>query len=137
LEFRAEGINESTTQEFIPGFVYSDNRRFRDGYTNDGNLMGNPIGRAGRGVQGWLTYWISSRNTLQCEYRLQEVSHDFIGGGRLADYSARSEFQLGHDVSVSGLLQYEQWRFPELALAKQSDLAASVQVTFYPHLQIR
>ena len=133
LDFRAEGFNVSRTKEFSPGFVYSDNRRFLGGYTNDGVLMGSWIGRAGRGGQGWLTYWLSPRNKVQLGYRLQGVSPDFIQGGRLADYSAQSEFMIGPSVSVSGLFQYEQWKFPILSTTGQSDVTASLQVTFYPH----
>ncbi len=133
LELRAEGFNESRTKEFTPGFVYSDNRRFLDGYTNDGYLMGSWIGRAGRGGQGWLTYWFSPRNKVQLGYRLQGVSNDFIQGGRSVDYSAQSEFMVGPNVAVSGLFQYEQWKFPALNPTRQSDVTASVQVTFYPH----
>ncbi len=83
MELRAEGINESMTNEFAPGFVYYDLRRYRSGYTNDGNLLANWIGRAGRGGQGWLTYSFSPRTQVQLQYRLQEVSKNFIGGGRL------------------------------------------------------
>jgi hypothetical protein len=133
LDFRAEGFNVSRTKEFGPGFVYSDDRRFLGGYTNDGVLMGSWIGRAGRGGQGWLTYWFSPRNKLQLGYRLQGVSPDFIKGGRLGDYSAQSEFMIGPSVSVSGLFQYEQWKFPVLSTTGQSDVTASLQVTFYPH----
>jgi hypothetical protein len=137
LELRAEGVHESLAEEFGPGFVYYDGRRFRDGYTNDGVLMGNPIGRAGRGGQGWLTYSISPRNRLQFGYRLQEVAHGFIGGGRLVDYSAQSEFLVGRNLSVSGSVQYEQWRFPVLDPVRQTDVTASMQVTFYPHWTVR
>jgi hypothetical protein len=137
LELRAEGVNESRTAEFSPGFVYADNDRYRSGYTNGGNLMGNPIGRAGRGAQGWLTYWLSSRNKIQFEYRLQTVSPKFVGGGRLADYSAQSEFMLGRTVSVSGFVQYEQWTFPVLSPTSRSDVTASMQITFYPRWTLR
>jgi hypothetical protein len=133
LELRAEGFNVSRTTEFSPGFVYSDNRRFLGGYTNDGVLMGSWIGRAGRGGQGWLTYWLSPRNKIQLGYRLQGVSPDFIQGGRLVDYSAQSEFMIGPNVAVSGLFQYEQWKFPVLSPTGQSDVTASLQLTFYPH----
>ena len=133
LELRAEGFNESRTKEFSPGFVYSDDRRFLGGYTNDGYLMGSWIGRAGRGGQGWLTYWLSPRNKIQLGYRLQGVSPDFIQGGRLVDYSALSEFMIKSDVALSGLFQYEQWKFPVLSPTRQSDVTASLQVTFYPH----
>jgi capsule assembly protein Wzi len=133
MELRAEGFNESRTKEFTPGFVYSDNRRFLDAYTNDGYLMGSWIGRAGRGGQGWLTYWLSPRNKVQVGYRLQGVSPSFIQGGRLVDYSAQCEFMAGPNVAVSGLFQYEQWKFPALSPTGQSDVTASLQITFYPH----
>jgi hypothetical protein len=135
LELRAEGFNESRTKEFTPGFVYADNRRFLDGYTNDRYLIGSWIGRAGRGGQGWLTYWLSPRNKVQLGYRLQEVSPDFIQGGRLVDYSAQSEFIIGPTVAVSGLFQYERWKFPVLSSTGESDVTASLQLTFYPHWQ--
>jgi hypothetical protein len=131
LELRAEGINESVTREFTPGFVYTDVRRFRDGYTNDGFLLGNWIGRAGHGGQGWLTYNFSAHDTLQLGYRLQEVSPRFIGGGRLVDYSARTVFNVGRLIDVSGLFQYEEWHFPVLTPGRQSDFISSVQITFH------
>ncbi len=137
LQLRAEGINESTTHEFVPGFVYYDQRRYLNGYTNDGNLLAGWIGRAGRGAQGWLTYSFSPRTQIQVGYRLQEVSPRFIEGGRLVDYSAQSEFMVGPNVSVSGLLQYEQWRFPVLSSSRQSDVTTSIEFKFYPRWRTR
>jgi hypothetical protein len=137
LELRAEGINESRTKEFSPGFVYSDNRRYLDGYTNHGLLMGSAFGRATRGGQGWITYSVSPRNKLQIGYRLQTVSRDLSGGGRLADYFAHGEFMLGSGFSVSGLVQYEQWAFPAIVPTRQSDATVAVQLTFYPRWHIQ
>jgi hypothetical protein len=136
LEFRAEGINESRTTEFPPGFVYSDYRRYLSGYTNDGNLLASWIGRAGRGGQGWLTYSFSPRTQLELGYRLQGVSKDLTGGGRLVDYSATGNFMLSHELAFSGFLQYEQWNFPVLAATRQSDVTASLQLTYYPKWRI-
>ena len=136
MEFRAEGINESRTTEFAPGFVYADFRRYLSGYTNGGNLLANWIGRAGRGGQGWLTYSFSPRTQLQLGYRLQTVSKDLIGGGRLVDYSASGKFMLSHSMAFSGLLQYEQWYFPVLSPTRQSNVTASVQLTYYPQWRI-
>lgn len=137
LELRAEGFNISRAEEFSPGFVYFNADRYRSGYINNGNLLGSWIGRAGRGGQGWLTYWFSPRNKLQLGYRLQTVAPNFIGGGRLADYSAKSELMIGHNVSISGLLQYEQWNFPELATTPQSNVTGSIQLTVYPTFHLR
>jgi hypothetical protein len=137
MDLRAEGLHESLTNEFAPGFVYYGLRRYRSGYTNDGQLLGSWIGRAGRGGQGWLTYWFSPRGKIQMGYRQQMVSKDFIGGGRLSDYSARGELLLGRNVGLSGFLQYEHWWFPLLAPTPQSNVAASFQVTFNPHWQLK
>jgi membrane-associated phospholipid phosphatase len=137
MELRAEGLHESLTNEFAPGYVYYGLRRYRSGYTNNGVLLGSWIGRAGRGGQGWLTYSFSPRARLQLGYRQQMVSKDFIGGGRLSDYATRGEFMLGKKVGISGLLQYEHWWFPILSATTQSDLAASFQLTFYPKWGIR
>ncbi len=132
LELRAEGLHEPLTAEFAPGFVYYGLRRFRSGYTNQGNLMGNWIGRAGRGGQGWLTYWFTPRNTFQVGYRLQEVSKDFLGGGRLADWSAKADLGLNSEIKIAGSVQYEQWKFPLIDEAKQHNVTASVQISFFP-----
>lgn len=136
MDLRLEGLKEPLTSEFSPGFVYFDARRFRDGYTNDGLIMGNWIGRAGRGGQGWLTYWFSPRTKLQLGYRHQEVSADLLGGGRLVDYSASGEGLLGNSLALSGSLQYEQWRFPEIAPDRKANITASVQLTLFPHWKI-
>jgi hypothetical protein len=137
LEFRAEGLHEPLTNEFSPGFVYYGLRRYRSGYTNDGNLMGNWIGRAGRGWQGWLTYSFSPRARLQFGYRLQEVSHEFMEGGRSADYSVDCEAGIASSLSLHGFFQYEQWRFPVLASGPQTDVTTGLQLTFHPNLRIR
>jgi len=136
LELRAEGLHEPTTTEFAPGFVYYGQRRYRDGYTNDGNILGSWIGRAGLGGQGWLTYSFSPRNKLQFSYRHQEVSSAFIGGGRLVDYSLGGDILATPNLALSGYVQYEQWRFPVISPNRHSPVVASIQLTFYPHLRV-
>jgi hypothetical protein len=134
LELRAEGINESRRLQFPPGFVYADYRRFLSGYTNENYLLGSWIGRAGRGGQGWLKYSLTARNSLQFGYRLQTVSPKFVEGGRLVDYSARGDLLLSRDIAISGLVQYEQWRFPALSAMSQSNVTASLRLTYWPKL---
>ena len=137
LELRAEGLHEPLTNEFAPGFVYYGVRRYRSGYTNEGNLMGNWLGRAGRGWQGWLTYSFSPVTRLQFGYRLQEISRQFLQGGRSQDCSLAADVAISPRVSLRGFLQYESWKFPLLASTPQSDLSASFQLSFYPNLRVR
>jgi hypothetical protein len=137
LELRAELLRTAHTPEFPPGFVYFDFRRYRSGYTNDGNLLASWIGRSGRGGEAWATYWLSPRTKLQLGYRLQMVYKDFIEGGRLTDYFVHGDYKLGNSLALSGLFQYEQWWFPILSSTKQSNQTASLELTFYPHWQFR
>jgi hypothetical protein len=132
LDLRVEFLRTAHTSEFPPGFVYFDFRRFRSGYTNDGNLLASWIGRAGRGTQAWATYWVSPRTKIQLGYRLQMDYKDFVEGGRLSDYSIRGEHALGSNLSFSGFLQYEKWWFPILSSTNESNVTASLQLTFYP-----
>jgi hypothetical protein len=136
LELRAEGLHESLASQFAPGFVYYGERRYRGGYTNDGNIMGSWIGRAGLGGQGWLTYSFTPRTKIEFGYRHQEVSRAFIGGGRLIDYSLQGEILARRNLALSGYLQYEQWRFPVISPNRVSPIVASLQLTFYPHIHV-
>ena len=134
LELRFEGVKDPFTREFLPGFVYYD-RRYRSGYTNDGNLIGSWVGRDGFGVQAQATYWLSPLSKLQWGYRYQEADRSFLAGGRLTDYSLRAETRLKSGLALSGFVQYEHWMFPLLAASRQSNITSSMQLTFYPNRQ--
>jgi len=136
LQLRAEGVREPLTSEFAPGFVYID-ARYLSGYTNQGWLMGNWVGRAGWGGQGWATYSFSTHNNLQFSYRAQRVSSKFLEGGSLNDFSIRWSQMLKGHVSVSAMAQYENWRFPLLQLGRQNNFTSSVELTYWPHFSSR
>jgi len=134
LELRAEGITTAHPDSgacCIPGNTYFD-MRYLSGYTNNGNLMANWMGRAGWGGQGWATYNFSPRTNLQVGYRNQHVDRQFNGGGSLSDVSMKSNFTFSHQLTLSTFLQYEHWNFPLLANTSQSNFTASFQVTFWP-----
>ena len=138
LDLRVEGFktNHPMGTCCFPGSVYWD-LRYNSGYTNDGNLMGTWIGRAGYGGQAWMTYSLRQRTKFQLGYRHQEVDRAFIGGGRLIDYSANADVELTRDVSLSGLVQQEQWRFPVLSSVARFNTTAQFEVQFHPHWQIQ
>jgi len=130
LELRVEGFKAEPRL----GTMYID-RRYHSGYTNDGNLIGSWIGRQALGGQAWIKYSFTARTSLQVGYRHQEVDHFLAGGGRLNDFSAAAECQLGSRVAVSGRAQYEQWNFPALRPGPESDFSTSVQLTVRPELR--
>jgi membrane-associated phospholipid phosphatase len=138
LSLRLEGMytNAPNLTHPINGFVYW-NSRYIDSYTNDGNLLASWVGRQGEGEQGCLNYYFSPRTSLNFSVRHQEVDKVFIGGGSLTDFRGGADVMLGHSVSLSGFVQYEDWHFPVLAATSKSNITTSVQVTFWPKLGVR
>ncbi len=132
LELRIEGFKAEPRL----GTRYFD-RRYRSGYTNQADLMGSWIGRQALGGQLWIKYSFTARSSLQFAYRHQEVDRYLAGGGHLNDFSLAAEGKLGARVAVSGKAQYEAWNFPVLAALKQSNLSATVRVSFVPGWRFR
>jgi len=110
------------------------NSLYRDGYTNDGNLIGNTVGREGRAIQLWSSYWISPRDTVQFVYKHSSVSPDFIpGGGEWQDYGIRSEIGLKSGFYAKAQVQYEHIsHFPILFKGVQRNFTTVLELGFYP-----
>jgi hypothetical protein len=134
LELRVEGVYTDLPigGSVSHGFFY-DNKRYLNGYTNWGNLLGSWIGRQGQGAEGWATYWFSPRNKLQLNYRHQKVSKQFIAdGGTLTDVGVNADFLIRSRLSVTGSVQYETWDFPVISSARTNDVTTSIGFTFWP-----
>jgi Capsule assembly protein Wzi len=134
LDFRLEGV--STDPPSSPArngqFDYWEGF-YHDLYTNNGNLIGDWIGREGMGIQAWSTYWFSPKNTLQFGYRHAKVDSRFIPFGETVnDGSVSFSWWTGELLQISGLLQYEKWSAPLLAPVPQSNWTSSVGLTFWP-----
>ena len=138
LDFRAEAAYTDVVAGGSVGgtFIYY-NVNYHDSHTNAGNIMGDWVGREGRGLQLASTYWLSPRNTIKVGYRNVLVSKDFLQGGSLDDVSVRASLNLRPDLDVSGFLQYERWNFPLLSVSQQHNVNASIQVTFRPKVRLR
>jgi len=134
-----EGVNTDTPL-FRGGrgqFIYFDGF-YHDLYTNKQNLMGSWIGRQAQGVQAWSKYSFNARNSLQFAYRHARVSSDFIpGGGTLNDASVQADFLAGREFGLSTRVQYEHWNYPILAAQAQTNISVSVQMTYWPHFQVK
>jgi membrane-associated phospholipid phosphatase len=131
LELRMEGFKANPRL----GTMYFD-RRYRSGYTNDGNLIGSWVGRQALGGQAWAKYSFDPRTSVQLGYRHQEVDRFLLGGGHLNDFSVAGEFMLGSRASLSGQAQYERWNFPVLRAGSQSDISESLELKFYPRWRL-
>jgi Capsule assembly protein Wzi/PAP2 superfamily len=141
LDLRLEAAYTDTPKVWIPPrvplsangqFIYWD-LYYHDLYTNNGFLIGSPVGREGHSYQAWTTYHASSLNSIQFGYRHTSEAPDFIpGGGNINDASVRVNWWVHGNINTTALLQYETWNYPLLSAKPQTNWTSSVGVTFYP-----
>ncbi len=113
-------------------FIYYDGF-YHDLYTNDGQLVGNTVGRDGKVYQAWSRYWIGARTNIEFSYRHAQVSPKFVpGGGTINDASVSADLWLHQVWSLSASVQYEQWQFPILAHGPQNNVTVSIGMSFLP-----
>ncbi len=135
LDFRVESVytDPPTARSQFGQYIYFNNF-YRDLFTNKGNLIGDWVGREGMGFQGWTTYWVSPRNSIQFAYRHAKVASDFIPGGEtLNDGTLKANWQLRSELSLSASIQYEKWWAPILAPAARTNVTSAVEIQFTPH----
>jgi hypothetical protein len=113
------------------------NANYRDGYTNNGNLVGNTVGREGKTIQAWTRYWISPHQTMDFTAKNSEVDTDFIpGGGKWQDYRVTHEASLRSGIYFKSLFQFERIEhFPVLFTGQRRNATASLEIGFAPRLR--
>jgi hypothetical protein len=111
----------------------------RQGYTNQGQIFGDWIGREAKGGQAWLTYHLSGNEWLQASYRRQKVAKDFIAipnstqyGTTLDDFGFQAVKRLGKDFEVNGSFTVEHYLAPMYLTNKQTVTTTNIQLTWYP-----
>jgi len=99
LELRVEGFKAEPRL----GTIYFD-RRYRSGYTNDGNLIGSWIGRQAQGGQAWIKYSFTARKQLATRVPApgsgqvsggRRTPERLLGRGRVQSRSANGSFGAG------------------------------------------
>ena len=110
------------------------NSTYPDGYTNNGNLIGNTVGRMGQAQQAWLTYWVRPQDNFQFIFRNSTVDKAFIpGGGAWRDYAVKSETHFRGGFYVKTEVQCERIaRFPVLFAHSEQNVTAIVEAGFMP-----
>jgi hypothetical protein len=139
LDLRMEGVYTDLPigGNVGPGYWYF-NDTWRNGYTNEGNLIGSWIGRGGQGAQAWSNYWFTPKNRIQVNFRHEKVSAQFLpGGGSLTDVGARGDIWLHNGVDMSASVQYERWLIPAIQPTVSRNVAVSVGVLFEPQKLLR
>ena len=141
LDLRVEAANtDPSTRDSQGGkFEYWEGVQ-RQGYTNQGQLFGDWIGREDKGGQAWLTYHLSGNEWVQVGARTQKASKDFIPGGTtLSDINVQVVKRVGKDFEVNGNFIYEHWLAPIYPSGtptnpgtQQTVTSTTIQLTWFP-----
>jgi hypothetical protein len=109
----------------------------RQGYTNQGQLFGDWIGREDKGGQAWITYHLSGNEWLQVSLRNQKAAKDFIPGGTtLNDIDFQVVKRIGKDFEVNGNFELERWRAPIYLPGEQTVTNTTIQLTWFPERKV-
>jgi len=134
LDLRVEGVStdQSTTRSIAGEFTYWE-VEVPQGYTNNGQIFGDWMGREAKGGQAWVTWHLSGNELIQASWRGQKAAKDFIPGGTtINDVSVKVVKRLTHDLEVNGSFEDEHYLIPVYLTGKQNVTNTSIQVTWYP-----
>jgi hypothetical protein len=138
LDMRVEAVSTD------PPITNSQGGRFmyyeyiqQQGYTNNGQLFGDWIGREDKGGQGWVTYHLSGNEWLQVGVRDQKAAKDFIPGGTtLNDISFQAVKRIGKDFEINGNFTLEHWKAPIYLPGQQTVTTTNIQLTWFPQRKV-
>lgn len=136
VDLRVEGV---TTD---PGVSRSLGGQFNyfevvqlQGYTNKGYILGDWIGREGKGGQAWLTYHLSADEWIQIEYLRKKNAKDFVPLGTTQNqFTVDLLKRLRKDLELKASLQFERWKAPIYKPGANNDTVVNVQLRYFPKL---
>jgi len=135
MDLRLEG-GYTDPATFCTSCFYT-NLQYMSGYTNDGQLIGSWIGRAAQGELIRTNYWLSPRKKIGLELRHRKIDRQYVPqGGTQNDVAVNADIFTGPGFRFTANLQYERWQIPLLATGPQSNVAASLQFSFWPSRHI-
>ena len=148
LDLRAEAVytDPPVSTSFGGRFMYWETIQTQ-GYTNNGQLFGDWIGREGKGGQGWITYHLSGNEWIQVGVRNGKAAKDFIpgsttpdpvtgafpeGGTTINDLNFQAVKRIGKDFEINGNFTFEHWKAPIYLPGQQTVTATTIKLTWYP-----
>jgi hypothetical protein len=153
LDVRVEAV---TTD---PPVATSESGRFMyweavqvQGYTNNGQLFGDWIGREAKGGQAWITYHLSGNEWILVGARNQKAAKDFIpgsttqidpstgsrlqGGTTVNDFNIQAVKRIGKDFEINGNFALEHWKAPIYQPGQQTVTTTTIKLTWFPERKV-
>jgi Capsule assembly protein Wzi len=134
FDLRVEGVSTDppTSRSNSGAFMYFEGVE-KQGYTNQGQLFGDWIGREDKGGQAWVTYHLKGNEWIQAGFRHQKAARDFIPGGTtLNDFNVRVVKRLRSDLEIDGNFAFEHYKAPVYLPGEQTVTTTNIQVTWFP-----
>jgi len=138
LDLRVEGASTDPPTNRSAGgqFMYFEEIE-KQGYTNQGQLFGDWIGREDKGGQAWITYHLSGNEWLQVSVRNQKAVNNFIPGGTtLNDIAFQAVKRIGKDFEINGRFAVEHYKAPIYLPGEQTVTTTKIQLTWFPQRKV-
>lgn len=134
LDLRVEGASTDPPTNRSTGgqFMYYEGIE-KQGYTNQGQLFGDWIGREDKGGQAWVTWHLSGNEWVQVSARNQKAVNNFIPNGTtLNDISFQVVKRIGKDFEINGNFAAEHYKAPIYLPGEQTVTTTNIQLTWFP-----
>jgi hypothetical protein len=143
LDARVETVwtDPPISTSFGGHFMYFESAQ-KQGYTNNGQIFGDWIGREDKGGQAWVTYHLSGNEWIQVSARNQKAAKDFIQaqgtqyGTTLNDIGFQVVKRIRPDLEVNGSFNLEHYKAPIYLPGQQTVTTTNVQLTWFPGRKI-
>ncbi len=138
LDLRVEGASTDppTNRSTGGAFMYYEGIE-KQGYTNQGQLFGDWIGREDKGGQAWITYHLSGNEWLQVSARNQKAVTNFLPGGTtLNDIAFQCVKRFRQDFEIDGNFTVEHYKAPIYLSGEQTVTTTNIQLTWFPQRKV-
>lgn len=139
LDMRVEAAwtDPSVTSSNGGKFMYWEGIQ-KQGYTNNGQIFGDWIGREDKGGQAWITYHLSGNEWIGVSARNQKAAKDFLAVGKtqygstINDFGVQAVKRIGKDFEINGNFTMEHYKEPIYLTGPQTVTTTNIQLTWYP-----
>lgn len=135
VDLRVEAIvtDQGATSGYRGRFFYF-NGGYRDGYTNNGQILGSWVGRDAKAVVANSRYWFSATKDLSVMYKNVKTDSGYLpGGGTQHDLRITMRTIAREHLRIEAFVQYEQWKIPLLAPQTSRNLAVGFWLGYLRH----
>lgn len=137
MDLRLEAVSSEEMSHDEGGTKFFINNQYRDGNTNKGFLLGNPVGRDARAIEVRSGYWLSANSRIEGGYRQTKGGTNYLpGGSTISDGFFNGSYAVNSEWSIDGFAQYERFLIPAYMPGAQHNSSGRLQITWTPNLSL-